>query len=65
MMPVSKGYCPAYIETFFCCAYAAEWCGYTKRSGMLGHSDISTTQVYLGMNMNKMRDVYMKTHPRH
>ena len=27
---------------------------------MLGHSDISTTQVYLGMNMNKMRDVYMK-----
>ena len=34
-------------------------------SRMLGHSDISTTQVYLGMNMNKMRDVYMKTHPRH
>lgn len=32
---------------------------------MLGHSDISTTQVYLGMNMNKMRDVYMKSHPRH
>ena len=32
---------------------------------ILGHSDISTTQVYLGMNMNKMRDVYMKTHPRH
>lgn len=32
---------------------------------MLGHSDISTTQVYLGMNMNKMRDVYMKAHPRH
>lgn len=32
---------------------------------MLGHSDISTTQIYLGMNVNKMRDVYMKTHPRH
>lgn len=32
---------------------------------MLGHSDISTTQVYLGVNMNKMRDVYMKAHPRH
>lgn len=32
---------------------------------MLGHSDISTTQVYLGMNVNKMRDVYMKAHPRH
>lgn len=32
---------------------------------MLGHSDISTTQIYLGVNMNKMRDVYMKNHPRH
>lgn len=32
---------------------------------MMGHSDISTTQIYLGMNMCKMRDVYMKAHPRH
>lgn len=32
---------------------------------MMGHSDISTTQIYLGKNMNKMRDVYMKAHPRH
>ncbi len=32
---------------------------------MLGHSDISTTQVYLSMNIYKMRDVYMKAHPRH
>ena len=31
---------------------------------MLGHSDISTTQVYLNMNMNKVREVYMKAHPR-
>ena len=32
---------------------------------MLGHSDISSTQVYLGMNALKMRDVYMQAHPRH
>ena len=32
---------------------------------MLGHSDISTTQVYLNMNVSRMRDVYMKAHPRH
>ena len=32
---------------------------------MLGHSDISTTQVYLNMNTFKMRDVYMRAHPRH
>lgn len=31
---------------------------------MLGHSDISTTQIYLSLNVNKMRDVYMKAHPR-
>ena len=31
---------------------------------MLGHSDISTTQVYLNMNMVRMRDVYMSAHPR-
>lgn len=31
---------------------------------MMGHSDISTTQVYLNFGHNKMRDVYMKAHPR-
>ena len=31
---------------------------------MLGHSDVSTTQVYLNMNMNRVREVYMKSHPR-
>lgn len=31
---------------------------------MLGHSDISTTQMYLNLNVNKMRDVYMNAHPR-
>ena len=25
---------------------------------MMGHSDISTTQIYMNMNMNKIRDVY-------
>lgn len=32
---------------------------------MLGHSDISSTQIYLAENVSKMRDVYMKAHPRH
>lgn len=31
---------------------------------MLGHSDISTTQVYANMNHNHIREVYAKAHPR-
>ena len=31
---------------------------------MLGHSDISTTQIYATMNHSHIREVYSKTHPR-
>ena len=31
---------------------------------MMGHSDLSTTQIYMNMNIHKIRDVYMKAHPR-
>ena len=32
---------------------------------MLGHSDISTTQIYKAMGKNHIREVYDKAHPRH
>ncbi len=31
---------------------------------MLGHSDISTTLVYVKMNSNRLKDIYTKAHPR-
>ena len=31
---------------------------------MMGHSDISTTQIYANLSQNKLRDVYSKAHPR-
>ena len=31
---------------------------------MLGHADISTTQVYAQAGQNRVREVYAKTHPR-
>ena len=31
---------------------------------MMGHADISTTQMYLHLGVNKIRDVYRNTHPR-
>lgn len=31
---------------------------------MLGHSDISVTQVYAEVNKNKIKEVYLKAHPR-
>ena len=32
---------------------------------MMGHSDISTTQMYVNLNMDHVRRVYQESHPRY
>lgn len=32
---------------------------------MMGHSDISTTQMYVNLNLERVRRVYKEAHPRH
>lgn len=32
---------------------------------MMGHSDISTTQMYVNLNLERVRRVYNEAHPRH
>ena len=31
---------------------------------LLGHEDISATQIYLSVTKNRIKDVYDRTHPR-
>lgn len=31
---------------------------------MMGHADISTTQLYMDMNVRRVREIYAKAHPR-
>ena len=61
---IEKDITPHTLRHSFYCTSDPEQTDLKSVQEMLGHSHISTTQMYLNMNVYKIRDVYTKSTPR-